>query len=84
MHAAIPTDGKREVSYDILLAEDNRVNQKLAVRILENCGHRVEIAENGAEAVDMVKKHRYDVILVSNILTLLNDACAYDLIPRWT
>jgi osomolarity two-component system sensor histidine kinase NIK1 len=41
--------------FDILLAEDNLVNQKLAVKILEKCGHSIEIAENGSLAVDVFK-----------------------------
>jgi osomolarity two-component system sensor histidine kinase NIK1 len=42
-------------TFDILLAEDNLVNQKLAVKILEKYGHKVEIAENGSLAVDAFK-----------------------------
>ena len=41
--------------FDILLAEDNLVNQKLAVKVLEKYGHKVEIAENGIIACDMFK-----------------------------
>lgn len=69
-HTALPTDQSKEVQLDILLAEDNKVNQKLAVRLLENCGHSVEIADNGQIAVDLFKArinagHPYDIILVS-------------------
>ena len=57
--------------FDILLAEDNLVNQKLAVKILEKYGHKVEIAENGIIACDMFKARAqynrpYDIILVSS------------------
>ena len=48
----------------ILLAEDNLVNQKLALRLLEQMGYRADLASNGAEAVDSVKRQTYDVILM--------------------
>jgi osomolarity two-component system sensor histidine kinase NIK1 len=47
-----PAAATNDVVFDILLAEDNLVNQKLAVKILEKYGHTVEIAENGSLAVD--------------------------------
>lgn len=51
-------------SLAILLAEDNDVNQKVAVRILEKDNHNVTVVENGLQAVKEVKRHRYDVILM--------------------
>ncbi|WP_299077709.1 GAF domain-containing protein [uncultured Ruegeria sp.] len=48
----------------ILLAEDNLVNQKLALRLLEQMGYRADLASNGAEAVESVARQRYDVILM--------------------
>ncbi len=48
----------------ILVAEDNAVNQTLAVRILEKCGHIVEIANNGAEAIEKLNRHNFDIILM--------------------
>src|ERR1700722_1050564 len=50
-----PVSAQKNVLYDILLAEDNLVNQKLAVRILERYGHTVEIAENGSLALEAFK-----------------------------
>jgi osomolarity two-component system sensor histidine kinase NIK1 len=58
----ITTDHSR--SFDILLAEDNEVNQKLAVKILEKCNHGVSVVGNGLEALEAVKQRRYDVILM--------------------
>jgi hypothetical protein len=65
-----PVAATNDVTFDILLAEDNLVNQKLAVKILEKYGHVVEIAENGSLAVEAfkarVQKNRpFDLILVS-------------------
>ena len=48
----------------ILLAEDNQVNQKLALRILEQMGYRADIASNGIEAVESIERQMYDVILM--------------------
>jgi PAS domain S-box-containing protein len=56
----------REVSprARILLAEDNPVNQQLAVHLLAKLGHRVDLAGNGREAVEMASKFTYDLILM--------------------
>jgi GAF domain-containing protein/CheY-like chemotaxis protein len=48
----------------ILLAEDNAVNQKLALRLLEQMGYRADVASNGLEAVESVERQTYDVILM--------------------
>jgi CheY-like chemotaxis protein len=48
----------------ILLAEDNAVNQKLAMRILEQMGYRADVASNGLEAVESIERQAYDVILM--------------------
>ena len=64
-----PVSAPNDVTFDILLAEDNLVNQKLAVKILEKYGHTVEIAENGSLAVDsfksrVVQTRQFDIVLV--------------------
>ncbi|HZX56945.1 MAG TPA: response regulator, partial [Ilumatobacteraceae bacterium] len=48
----------------ILLAEDNVVNQKLAMRLLQQMGYRADLASNGLEAVESVVRQSYDVILM--------------------
>jgi CheY-like chemotaxis protein len=48
----------------ILLAEDNVVNQKLALRILQQMGYRADVASNGIEAVESVQRQVYDVVLM--------------------
>ena len=53
-----------DLSLDILLAEDNPVNQKLGIRLLEKAGHKVTVASNGREAVDISQNHLFDVILM--------------------
>jgi signal transduction histidine kinase/DNA-binding response OmpR family regulator len=47
-----------------LLVEDNLVNQEIGAAMLDNLGFRVDIADNGAEAVAMFEQRRYDVILM--------------------
>lgn len=48
----------------ILVAEDNIVNQKLIVSILEKVGHKVTLANNGLEAVEKCKTDSFDIILM--------------------
>jgi two-component system, sensor histidine kinase and response regulator len=55
---------ERESPLEILLAEDNPVNQLLAVRLLEKRGHRVTVANNGQEAVALVKQGAFDLVLM--------------------
>jgi two-component system, sensor histidine kinase and response regulator len=49
---------------NILLAEDNNVNQVLAVRMLSKRGHKVTLANNGQEAVDLSAKGGFDLVLM--------------------
>ena len=48
----------------ILVAEDNKVNQKVALRFLEKIGYRADVAFNGIEALDALRRQFYDVILM--------------------
>jgi PAS domain S-box-containing protein len=48
----------------ILVAEDNPVNQELAVHLLEARGHSVSVAENGKQALSMIEKHKFDLVLM--------------------
>jgi len=48
----------------ILLAEDNVVNQKLALRLLQQMGYRADLASNGIEAIECVQRQAYDVVLM--------------------
>lgn len=48
----------------VLLAEDNQVNQKFAAILLSNAGYSVEVAENGHQAVDALRRAEFDVVLM--------------------
>jgi signal transduction histidine kinase/DNA-binding response OmpR family regulator len=48
----------------ILVAEDNAVNQKLALRLLSQMGYRADVAGNGLEAIQAVERQPYDVVLM--------------------
>jgi osomolarity two-component system sensor histidine kinase NIK1 len=63
-HVALPGDSSKTVPLEILLAEDNVVNQKLALRILEKFGHHVKVVENGKLAVEAYETQPFDLILM--------------------
>jgi signal transduction histidine kinase len=48
----------------ILLAEDNRVNQKIAQKMLKQLGYNIDIVDNGKEAILAVKNQQYDLIFM--------------------
>ena len=48
----------------LLLAEDNGVNQQVAVAMLARLGHRTDVANDGGEAVSMVERGNYDLVLM--------------------
>jgi two-component system sensor histidine kinase/response regulator len=55
---------QRSQALNILLAEDNAVNQKVAVRMLEKLGHKVTVADNGRQALLALEKQAFDVVLM--------------------
>jgi signal transduction histidine kinase/ligand-binding sensor domain-containing protein/ActR/RegA family two-component response regulator len=57
--AALPPEAARPLR--ILLAEDNAVNEMVAVRLLERMGHLVTVARNGREAVELAGDRRFDL-----------------------
>lgn len=56
----------------ILLVEDNKVNQKLALAVLENLGYSVDLASDGQAALDILTESRYSVILMDCQMPVLD------------
>ncbi len=48
----------------LLVAEDNPVNQKVALRMLEKLGYQADLARDGIEALEMAQKNKYDIVLM--------------------
>ena len=61
--AVVEPDRPRR-SLRILLADDNRTNQKVIAKILERSGHRVSVVNNGEEALDALDEGRFDIVLM--------------------
>jgi CheY-like chemotaxis protein len=56
--------GKEFRSLRILVAEDNVINQKVALRILDKLGHRADVVGNGKEALEILRTRPYDLIFM--------------------
>lgn len=56
----------------ILVAEDNEINQKLIQRILQTAGHRVDMVDNGLQAVESFNRTQYDLILMDIQMPLMD------------
>jgi osomolarity two-component system sensor histidine kinase NIK1 len=80
---AAPVVSDHSKSFNILLAEDNAVNQRLAVRILEKYHHQVTVANNGAEAFELIRKRRFDVILMDVQMPIMGGFEATAKIRDW-
>lgn len=62
--AIAPSASETKGSLKILLAEDNQINAVLAMTILKRAGHEVDLAKNGAEAIDAVQRRTYALVLM--------------------
>jgi signal transduction histidine kinase/CheY-like chemotaxis protein/HPt (histidine-containing phosphotransfer) domain-containing protein len=67
----------------VLLAEDNEVNQELAIRLLQKRGHRVVLASNGKEALATVQTERIDIVLMDVQMPELDGFGATAAIRDW-
>ena len=68
---------------NILLAEDNQINQKVALVTLEKLGHTTDLAENGKIAVEMFAKKNYDLVLMDMFMPEMDGLAATRLIRQF-
>ncbi len=66
----------------MLLAEDNEVNQRIALAMLKRLGHRAVLASNGQLAVDQTERETFDVVLMDVQMPLLSGLDAATMIRR--
>jgi two-component system sensor histidine kinase RpfC len=59
-------------SLAVLVAEDNRTNQKVIAKILERAGHRVRLVDNGEKALQVLSELSFDVVLMDVNMPVLN------------
>jgi CheY-like chemotaxis protein len=67
----------------ILLAEDNEINQQVAKEILEGAGLVVSLADDGRQAVNMVKENHYDAVLMDIQMPVMDGYQATKAIRKW-
>jgi PAS domain S-box-containing protein len=77
----VKTDSDQPSSFKILLVEDNKINQKVTIKMLKKMGHTVTVADNGNEAVDFfMRGEHYDVILMDGLMPVMDGFKATEII----
>lgn len=63
-HPAFKSVVQKNIKFNILLAEDNIINEKVAVQILNRLGYQVDVVRNGLEVIQALNNRHYDLILM--------------------
>ena len=71
-NAGSPVSAPQESSVKILLVEDNIINQKVAVKLLERIGYIPEVVNNGIEALNAYEKNKHDIIFMDVQMPLMD------------
>ncbi len=66
----------------VLLVEDNLVNQKVATYLLRRLGYQPEVAANGQEALDLLARQPFDLVLMDGEMAVMNGHLATQRIRR--
>ena len=69
---SVASNPSSEPRLRILLAEDNEINQRVAIRLLNKLGHEVQVAENGQLAFDALQQSKFDVVLMDMQMPVLD------------
>ncbi|ORY75765.1 histidine kinase osmosensor [Protomyces lactucae-debilis] len=80
---ASPESNEKSSRYKILLAEDNAINQRVAVKVLEKFKHYVDVVDNGLQAVEAVKHKDYDCCLMDLQMPVMGGIEATANIREW-
>jgi PAS domain S-box-containing protein len=79
--AKLPDQQPRR-AYRVLIAEDNIVNQRVAIYMMEKQGHHVSYVQNGEEVLDAMEKNIFDLILMDVQMPLMDGLKATELIRK--
>ncbi|RKD19514.1 hypothetical protein BCY91_12990 [Pelobium manganitolerans] len=77
---AYDADFSKQHPLEILIAEDNLINQKLAERVLQKLGYSPKLANNGAEALEACRNKNFDVVLMDMLMPEMDGLTATRLI----